>query len=41
MATTMAQDSLPTIYIPRVQYETTEADIAQVFHEHNIGQVLL
>jgi hypothetical protein len=40
MATTMAQDSLPTIYIPRVQYETTEADIAQVFHEHNIGQVL-
>ena len=37
---TMAQDSLPTIYIPRVQYETTEADIAQVFHEHNIGQVL-
>lgn len=40
MATTMAQDSLPMIYIPRVQYETTEADIAQVFHEHNIGQVL-
>ena len=33
------QAKIKTLYIPRVKADITEADIAQVFHENNIGQI--